>query len=94
MSRTGAKKRTLNNSTSGSGTGKKKSITPTKLAERSNSTKSIPQKQVQALKRKIINRKGRDEDVRQNIDAKWRDGNQMMSQSRSENNVRTIIIHD
>lgn len=89
MSRTGAKKRTLNSS-NGSGAGKKKSVTPTKFAERS---KSIPQKQIQAQKRKSINRKGRDEDVRQNIDAKWRDGNQLMSQSRSENDVRTTITH-
>lgn len=76
MSRIGAKKK-IATSSNGSGTGKKKSNTSTKIIGRSNTTKSATQKQSQVTKRKIINRKGRDEDVRQNIDAKWRDGNQI-----------------
>ncbi|PWN35660.1 uncharacterized protein FA14DRAFT_160711 [Meira miltonrushii] len=84
MSRIGAKKKT-SSSSSGSSTGKRKSVTSTKLAGRPTPTKATTQKQSQATKRKTINRKGRDEDVRQNIDAKWRDGNQIESQNRRGN---------
>lgn len=85
MSRIGAKKRT--SSSSGSGTGKRKSITSTKLAGK---PKATTQKQSQSTKRKSIHSKGRDEDVRQNIDAKWRDGNQIESQNRRRNEVSLI----
>lgn len=87
MSRIGAKKKFASTSSNGSNTGKKRSVTNAKVTGRpSTSSKPTVQKYPQNTKR-IKTRKGRDEDVRQSIDAKWKNRNENIPHENRESQV-------